>query len=135
MINERLIYERLRLNLSQDSLSEAAGISTRSQQNYERGSRTPDAEYLQILAKLGADIQYIVTGVRAGEVSAESITQEEAKVLALYKRAPEVVRSTVLNLLNASAYAAPEPKRASKKAVIKNNKISIDGRENRVNFG
>lgn len=64
-IAERLREERARLGMNQDAFAAAAGVQRRTQVNYERGERSPDCAYLEKIAAHGADIQYIVTGVRA----------------------------------------------------------------------
>lgn len=62
MISDRLKVERDRLGCSQQALAERLGISLRSQQNYEKGDRSPDANYLAAIAAAGADVLYILTG-------------------------------------------------------------------------
>lgn len=62
VISERLKTEREGLGLSQQALSDRLGISLRSQQNYEKGDRSPDANYLAAIAAAGADVRYILTG-------------------------------------------------------------------------
>lgn len=57
--------ERERLGLTQSALAERIGLSRKSQVNYEVGTREPDAGYLARLGELGADINFIVTGVPA----------------------------------------------------------------------
>jgi transcriptional regulator with XRE-family HTH domain len=64
-INERLVEERKRLGLKQVDIASSTGVTERTQQHYEAGSRTPDAEYLAKAAKLGIDVQYVVTGQRS----------------------------------------------------------------------
>lgn len=70
---ERLKEERVRLGLSQAALGEIGGVRKQAQLNYEKGERNPDSAYLSAIAKFGADIQYIVTGIR----SAESLSSDE----------------------------------------------------------
>lgn len=62
VISERLKAEREALGLSQQALADKTGIALRSQQNYEKGDRSPDSEYLAKLAALGANVLYILTG-------------------------------------------------------------------------
>lgn len=62
MISERIKTEREALGLSQQALAERLGISLRSQQNYEKGDRSPDSEYLAAMAAAGADVLFILTG-------------------------------------------------------------------------
>ncbi len=64
-VGMRLAEERKRLGYSQTEFSEAAGSGRASQVNYETGKRFPDAEYLEAAAKLGVDVQYVLTGVRS----------------------------------------------------------------------
>lgn len=69
MISERLKEVRDALGVSQQAMADQFGVSLRSQQNYEAGKRTPDAEYLAALAKKDVDIQYILTGQRSADAA------------------------------------------------------------------
>lgn len=62
---ERLCEERKRLKLNQTEFGNIAGVTKASQVNYESGERSPNAEYLQAIAAAGADVQYILTGIRS----------------------------------------------------------------------
>lgn len=64
-VGDRIAEERERLGKTQTEFAAAAGVGRASQQNYEAGRRYPDAEYLEAIALLGADVQYILTGVRS----------------------------------------------------------------------
>ena len=74
-IGERLKNERDRFGMSQSDLAAIAekkgvpGTTRHSQANYEKGKQSPSAAYLAALAESGFDVQYIVTGIRAGEVT------------------------------------------------------------------
>lgn len=63
-IGERLKEERERLGLSQPALIQG---HPRSQVRYEKGERSPDANYLARVAEAGADVSYIVTGKRTAQ--------------------------------------------------------------------
>ncbi|NDP58037.1 MAG: helix-turn-helix transcriptional regulator [Oxalobacteraceae bacterium] len=63
-IGERLREERESLNLNQESFAQLAKATRQTQSNYEKGSRSPDTEYLYAISLAGADIQYIITGMR-----------------------------------------------------------------------
>lgn len=63
-IGERLREERSRLRLSQSALGAIGGVETNAQGNYESGSRSPKASYLEKIATAGVDISYVVTGFR-----------------------------------------------------------------------
>lgn len=72
MISERIKETRKKLRLSQSKMAEMMGVSLRSQQNYESGSRNPDSDYLASLTHiicdnpdLEIDVQYVLTGEKA----------------------------------------------------------------------
>ena len=69
------------------------GVSDRSQLNYEQGKRMPDAAYLARIAKAGADVLYIITGIRMGEP--EPLTQEEAAVLGNFRDLSDAGKAAV----------------------------------------
>ncbi len=94
---ERLKEERVRLGLSQAALGEIGGVRKQAQLNYEKGERNPDSAYLSAIAKFGADIQFIVTGVR----SAESLSPDEKELINLFRQAPLAVKAAALAALNA----------------------------------
>ncbi|WP_350029352.1 helix-turn-helix transcriptional regulator [Caballeronia sp. ATUFL_F1_KS4A] len=61
----RLRAERKKLGLSQKEFAVKAGVSAKTQTLYENGRRLPDARYLNLIAKEGVDILYVVTGTRS----------------------------------------------------------------------
>ncbi|MCH1994204.1 helix-turn-helix domain-containing protein [Achromobacter xylosoxidans] len=63
--NERLAEERMRLGYGQGEFAAIAGVGRGAQANYEKGLRQPDMAYLERAATAGADVLYIVTGMRA----------------------------------------------------------------------
>lgn len=65
-IGERLKAERKKLGDSQVIFAEKCGVTKASQINYEKGKRQPDAFYLLKAAELGADINFILTGIPSG---------------------------------------------------------------------
>ncbi len=64
-IGSRIREQRERLGYSQAEIAEKAGVTARSQRNYETGTRVPDAGYLATIAPLGIDINYVLNGRRA----------------------------------------------------------------------
>lgn len=64
-IGERLREERERLGYNQTDFGAFGGVGKKAQSNYEGNGRSPDADYLAGIAKAGADIAYIITGVRS----------------------------------------------------------------------
>lgn len=83
MFNERLLQERERLCLSQIEMAEKCGVTPRSQRNYEKGERQPDAVYIAALAAIGADVLYILTGQRTPATAA--LSKREAALLDNYR--------------------------------------------------
>lgn len=63
--SDRLKEERKRLGVSQVEFAALGGVGKRAQINYESGDRNPDADYLARVAEHGADVLYVLTGVRA----------------------------------------------------------------------
>ncbi len=61
----RLREERSRLKLNQVEFGELGGVSKNAQLNYEKGERSPDADYLMALIPHGIDVHYLLTGERA----------------------------------------------------------------------
>ena len=95
---DRIRDERARLDFDQQRFADAAGVTVQSQRNYEAGRRAPDAEYLKALAAAGADVQYILTGVRSmnlGKVAEDAagynvygsgrVSREEEGILEMYR--------------------------------------------------
>lgn len=109
MISERLKSERENLGLSQQALADLLGISLRSQQNYEKGDRSPDSAYLAAIAAAGADVLYILTGQRAGGASAppppRAVSEGDRILLDNFHAAPAQVQAGVKTALGAFASA------------------------------
>ena len=84
-IGERLKEERERLGLNQTEFAALAGASKNSQYNYEKGERSPDANYLAAAAKQGVDVLYVVTGLRL-PASADVLSPERAELLHLVQK-------------------------------------------------
>lgn len=61
---KRLKEERERIGLSQAKLADACGIGKTTQYMYERGERDPTAPYMQLAAKVGVDVFYVLSGDR-----------------------------------------------------------------------
>lgn len=65
------------MKLSQEALGAAGGVKREAQNRYESGERCPDGNYFAGIAHIGADIAYILTGVRAAPPLAPPPTVEE----------------------------------------------------------
>lgn len=91
-IGSRLKEERERLDMSQTQFAGLGEASKRAQITYEKGESTPDAAYLAAVAKVGADVQYIVTGVR----SAQALSGDEQDLVAMFRAAPLDVKAMII---------------------------------------
>ena len=63
-ISERLKLERKLHNLSQPVMAAIGGVQANAQLGYEKGTRFPDAQYLERLSSASIDVGYILTGRR-----------------------------------------------------------------------
>jgi transcriptional regulator with XRE-family HTH domain len=77
-IGERLREERNRLRFSQSAMGAIGGVETNAQGNYESGSRSPKASYLEKIATAGVDINYVVTGFRTARLTSSGQTEAYA---------------------------------------------------------
>lgn len=102
-IGERLKEERQRLGLNQSDFAALAGVTKNSQLNYEKGERSPAADYLAAVAEKGVDVLYVVTGERKPS-PADSFTATEAELVSHFRQLPESDRAAVMRM--ASAFAA-----------------------------
>lgn len=113
-IGERLREERTRLGLSQAALGDIGGVRKQAQLNYEKGERTPDAAYLAAISRFGADVQFIVTGIKSSEV----LDADEQQLLSLFRNAPLAIKAAALAALTAGTSASSS--------------INVSGQGNRV---
>lgn len=93
LLGKRLRIERERLGLTQDAL----GVAPKTQRFYESGERSPDANYLEAFAKQGADVGFILTGVRSAGV----LSPDEAALLDNYRNSSST-NKTVLRKVGAA---------------------------------
>lgn len=77
----RLKHERVRLGFTQVDFGAIGGVQRRAQLFYEQDERYPDASYLAALARVGVDIQYVITGV----VSGSALSDQEAALITLFR--------------------------------------------------
>lgn len=104
-IGKRLREERKRLDLNQTEFSAFAQLNRRTQANYEKGTRYPDAAYLAAIAVEGADVQYIITGIRSTVESGVSehpetysASEMEQQLLTLYRGMTQAQRRQLLEI-------------------------------------
>ena len=109
-IGHRLRVERNRLGLNQTDFAGLAGTTKKTQIDYEKDVSSPAGKYLAAIAEAGADVQYIVSGVRSvnlnmvsegraeyGQDRAE--TADELTVLNLYRKLSAKDRKLARELL------------------------------------
>ena len=106
-IGIRLRTERNRLGYNQTEFGALGSVCKQAQVKYEKGVHFPGADYLQAIAKVGADVQFIVTG-EAGNIGAP-MSPDEAMWLDYFRSSPGVVQASVMGLLRAAvAYVRSE---------------------------
>jgi transcriptional regulator with XRE-family HTH domain len=106
-ISGRLLEERKRLGLSQDKMAKVGGVAKRTYCNYEAGDRDPMGSFFAAIAKEGADVQYILTGVRSA-----AVTPREKALLDNYLHTDEQGK----NIIEATASAAAQPSQEKRRA-------------------
>lgn len=80
-----LRVKELRGKLTQQEFANLLGVGRVSIARYETGERTPDAEFLfKAQQILGADIVYLLTGIRSMSVT-EQLSPREAALLDNYR--------------------------------------------------
>lgn len=55
------------LGMSQVDFAAAGGVLKNAQSNYEKDKRVPDVQYLVNVAKIGVDINYLITGYKPSD--------------------------------------------------------------------
>lgn len=95
-IGGRLRTERERLGFNQEAFGAIGGVKRFAQGNYEKGDRQPDVSYLASIAKVGADVQYIVTGVR----SSNTLNQELTRIISLAAQASPTELALIEKVIN-----------------------------------
>ncbi|MDH4869836.1 XRE family transcriptional regulator [Pseudomonas sp. BN515] len=98
-IGARLKEERERLGFTQPAFAGVAETTKKSQIDYEKDLTQPKAGYLAAIARLGADVQYIVTGERCPS----SLTPDENELVDCFRCAPLAVKAATLAGLKAGA--------------------------------
>ena len=117
LLSERIKEERQRLGFGVGELAAIAGIGRGAQTNYEKGLRQPDLLYLAAIGEAGADILYIVRGVRA---MSEQQLQDD---LERYADAWETLE---LALNKVKKTLSPAKKRKAVDALFKASKAQVD---------
>ena len=109
---DRLREERVRLGFNQDEIASICGVSRVMWGKYERDISEPTSSVLSALANAGADVTYILTGVRTQalpEVSA--LSRREQALLDNYRHSPDEGQRAI----EATASALSQSTKASSK--------------------
>jgi transcriptional regulator with XRE-family HTH domain len=103
-LGDRLREVREEMGLSQTELAEIGGVIRNTQGSYERGERMPDTGYMQKIGEAGADIIYILTGIRATALG-PMLSPEEQTLLDNFRACEEIDRNAIGQLVKRSAEA------------------------------
>lgn len=91
-ISSRIKEARARLGLSQQKFGDAMGVSQRTISDYEAGRTLPGAAELAMLAGLGIDIAWLLTGVSANVDGGRGVRARVDKDL--WKQVRRLVKDT-----------------------------------------
>lgn len=98
----RLRDERKRLGINtQDELAEILGVKKNSIVRYEKHNAPLDMDQLDLLEDHGFNIPYILWGTT--EVKNSELTEEEVKLLQLYRQTREEMRGGLVSLVETYA--------------------------------
>ena len=114
--SKRLVEERKRLKIKQKEMAEKVGVHINSQLDYEKGRVPAFVAYLEQIAEMGVDVQYVLTGQRSAE---PVLTPEEKNLLDAWQNAPQAVRAAALAALQAGA-KKEKPTRTIRMGNVKN---------------
>ena len=122
-IGARIKEERERLGFDQEPFAALSGASRYSQIDWEKGKSFPNAKALAAWASAGADVQYILTGIRAGGAIAQEsasytvLSPEEAALVDNYRHIDDRRdKDALLRLALRSAASAETTQSGKKKA-------------------
>jgi transcriptional regulator with XRE-family HTH domain len=121
----RLKEERTRLGLSQSALAESLGVTKWTVINYERpvGRGTPiPADLLSACARLGMDVQYILTGVPSSNMNRVA---EEAGAYRVERKGPAALSKEEQKLLE--KYRRLKPQQRTHAQAIVSTLVSTEG--------
>lgn len=94
-IGERLRLERTnRLKLNTKGMAELGQITPELQNEYEQGLKQPPADYLNRIAKAGAETWYILTGERA--TNDPLLTPKEQELLNAFRQFSTDMQNAIL---------------------------------------
>ena len=114
-MKDRLIEERKRLGLNQDEMAKTGKVAKRTYCDYEAGVSEPKAGFLASIAAAGADVLYIVTGMRMAQPMTDlPLNPREAALLDNYRNTEDESGKKIIEAA-ASAAAQPQEKVTKRK--------------------
>lgn len=87
--------ERNRLGMNQTDFAAHGDVGKATRINYEKGERSPDADYLAAVASVGVDVLCVVTGKRSGSAS---LSRAESELLTKLRRDSPFLRGYLQEL-------------------------------------
>ena len=88
------------MGFNQGDFAAFAGVAKTSQFNYEKGDRSPDADYLAAVAERGVDILYVVIGQRL-PVAEPTLSSDEVEMVEQVRALDDDDKGAVKRLLGA----------------------------------
>jgi len=98
-VGQRLKEERKRLGFTQSALAVIGQTTRKSQIDYENDTTQPKSGYLAAIARLGADVQYIITGQK----NPTALSADEEELIAHFRAAPLAVKAAAIGALQGAA--------------------------------
>lgn len=124
-IGERLREERKRLKMTQAVFAQNGGIGVSALKMYEGNERDPGALFLAEIASAGADVQYIVTGVRSNS----ALAADEQVLLEGYRGLDASTKRRALAFMLTESGPVAIQKKIKEKSVVASNGGQAAGRD------
>ena len=105
-IGARIKQRRKELNISQERLAEALGVSYQQVQRYENGANLLNTDKLQAVAeslKVPCSYFFEDAGVTASVVKASHMTSDEIRLLRLFKMCGQKYKKAILLFMKLAA--------------------------------
>jgi transcriptional regulator with XRE-family HTH domain len=111
----RFKEERKKLGLNQAQTAGLCFVSREMWGKYERGEAVPGGDVLFFFAAMGADVQYILTGIRIPASEPTDLSPREIALLDNYRHIEDendkkLIERTALLVAKAEIYEATEKK-------------------------
>lgn len=98
----RLRQERERLGHTQTEMAKICEVAFRTYCDYEAGKTEPKASFFEAIHKAGADVMYILTGLKTPP---QNISMEEQKLVENYRAMDDAARLNIQAVCDAFASA------------------------------